>query len=150
MPGLLERVAGRVFGEPVLVDQRLALEVRRGQGKPFEDDPAVFAVRIECFPLRQLLDWEFEEIGDGAAASAAGPSDTPPHVRGSHSALVRLLIRPSTVTAQSPVEIFGLPDVDAVFVIKRHLYQIYTRSFRSGWEARRKARPNDRAKFSPD
>ena len=106
----------------MFVDQRLASEVRCRQSEPFENDPAVLAMRIQCFPFRQMLDREFEEVSNGAAASAAGPSDTPSHIRGGHSALVRLLIGPSAITAQSPVEVFGFPDVDTVSVTERHRY----------------------------
>lgn len=131
----LEWIAGRVCGEPVFVYQRLAAEVRRRQGEPFERDPAVLAVRVECFPLRQVLYWKLKEVDDGATASTAGPSNATPHIRGGHSTLIRLLIRPPAITAQPPTQVFDLPDVDPVSVIEGHLDQVDTRLSRSGREA---------------
>jgi len=97
-----------------------------------------------------MLDREFEEVSNGAAASAAGPSDTGSHIRGGHSALVRLLIGPSAITAQPPVEVFGFPYVDTVSVTERHLYQIDPRLSWSGRETCGGARPFNRAQISPD
>lgn len=119
----------------MFVDQRLASEVRRRQGEPFQRDPAVLAVRVERFPFRQVLDREFEDVDNDVTADAAGPPNAAPHVGGGLSPLIRLFGRLPAITAQAPAEFFGFPDVDAVPVIEGHFDQVDTRLLRSSRKA---------------